>query len=181
MDHLDSIDGEFARKFRRYFDEFGCGAISYDVMDPTVSEMPSKVLKVVLDQQEIGHATRRKELTRKRHDLEVEALEKLKTDQDKTGAFQTILKRARLAYPTLYTNTLYTQNAGDALMRYTLLELGRRRAERKVISEKNDIFFLTLYEARKALEVGQGVSLRDLAERRIGEREWSLAHPGKPF
>jgi pyruvate,water dikinase len=63
-----------------------------------------------------------------------------------------------------------------ALMRYAVLELGRRLAVRRQIAQRDDVFFLESEEVRMALR-DRG-DRRALVARRKGERAWVESHPG---
>ena len=73
-------------------------------------------------------------------------------------------------------NEFYTVSAPLALLRYAVLELGRRLAERGQIARRDDVFFLELAEARQALREGE--DRHALVARRKAERAWVEAHPG---
>ena len=63
-----------------------------------------------------------------------------------------------------------------ALIRYRLLEIGSRLAERGQLNRLDDVFFLTWEEARSALHTGD--ECRTMATRRRGERAFIEQHPG---
>jgi len=63
-----------------------------------------------------------------------------------------------------------------ALLRYRVLEIGRRLAARGQLDRRDDAFFLTVEEARATLRDGQ--PQRALVTRRRGERAFVEQHPG---
>jgi rifampicin phosphotransferase len=73
-------------------------------------------------------------------------------------------------------NEFLTVSAPLAILRYPVLEIGRRLAARGQLDRRDDVFFLTLEEARAALRDGQ--ARRALATRRRGERAFVEQHPG---
>lgn len=90
--------------------------------------------------------------------------------------FERALARGEQAYPLREDNQFYAVSAPMALVRYAVLELGRRLATRGQIAGRNDVFFLELEEARAALR--DGGKRRSLVARRKAERAWVEAHPG---
>jgi pyruvate,water dikinase len=73
-------------------------------------------------------------------------------------------------------NEFFTLSVPIALLRYPLLEIGRRLAARGQLDRRDDVFFLTLDEARSALRGGQARGA--LVTRRRGERAFVEQHPG---
>ena len=69
--------------------------------------------------------------------------------------FERALARAERAYPVREDNEFYLVSAPLALMRYVVLELGRRLVDRGAIAQRDDVFFLELEEARNALRQGK--------------------------
>jgi pyruvate,water dikinase len=63
-----------------------------------------------------------------------------------------------------------------ALVRRALLEVGRRLAVAGTVADADDVFFLTLAEAREVLT--RPGDRTDLVAARRAERAWALAHPG---
>lgn len=177
--HLAEIDREFAAAFASYQDEFGCRALRYEVADPTLAEIPALTLGLLRDQLARGYdpAADAAGLERRRADAISEAREGLagRSERDRLR-FERALSRAERFYPLREENELYTFSAPLALVRYALLELSRRLTERGVIAARDDIFFLTIEEARQALRGGE--DCRPLVSRRRAERAWIEAHPG---
>lgn len=88
---------------------------------------------------------------------------------------QRALTRGERAYPIREDNQFYAVSAPMALLRYAVLELGRRLAGRGQVAHHDDVFFLELEEARAALR--DGGDRRSLVKRRKAERAWVEAHP----
>jgi rifampicin phosphotransferase len=86
------------------------------------------------------------------------------------------LRSAERAYPLREENEFYTVSVPLALVRYALLELGQRLAERGTIAQRDDVFFLEWQEALQTLR--QGGNLQAAAARRRSERAWAEHNPG---
>ena len=90
--------------------------------------------------------------------------------------FERARARAERAYPAREDSEFHTASAPLALVRYAVLELGRRLADRGLIAQRDDVFFLERKEATEALR-HEG-DQRELVAHRKAERAWVLAHPG---
>jgi pyruvate,water dikinase len=176
---LGAADPEFEAAFQGYLRDFGDRAVRYEVIDPTIGEWPELVLRLVRDQIDrpydpaavAAHVASRQAETRaaaratlaERHPGERERFERL-------------LARAERYYPVREDNEVWTQSVPLALVRRGLLEVGRRLVDAGTVTEADDVFFLTLAEARQAL--GGSGNLSGLVGSRRAERAWALAHPG---
>ena len=173
------VDSEFTKEFESYLREFGSRALSYEVIEPTLGEMPTFILKLVRDQLIQGYdpAAKAEELEKMRENTETEAFAKLtaRPEGDRQH-FREVLDRARFAYPVREDNVFYTLNMGDGLIRQALLELGRRLVQRSVIARYDDVFFLELKEARNALRAGG--DLHEVIIRRREEMAWAERNVG---
>jgi pyruvate,water dikinase len=176
---IRGVDSEFTKEFESYLREFGLRALSYEVIEPTLGEMPTFILKLVRDQLIQGYdpAAKAAELEKMREDTETEAFAKLtaRPEGDRQH-FREVLDRARFAYPVREDNVFYTLNMGDGLMRLALLELGRRLVQRSLIARYDDVFFLELKEARNALRAGG--DLHEVVIRRREEMAWAERNVG---
>jgi len=172
------VDREFAQAFADYMHEYGCRALRYEVADLTLAETPSLVLSLIRGQMvaEYDPEADAALLEQKRAETAAAARAALLGRPDDLACFERALERAAQAYPTREDNEFYTVSAPLALIRYALLELGTRLAERGVIAQRDDVFYLESDEARPALFAGG--DHRALVKRRKGERAWVLAHPG---
>lgn len=176
---LREIDPEFADAFDAYQHEFACRALRYEVVDPTLEEVPELTLGLIHDQMVRGYdpavearalrEQRARALGAARHALAAHA----ETDR---AEFERLLARAEKYYPSREENEFYTVSAPLALLRYAVLELGRRLAANGSIADASDVFFLEMSEARAALRTP--ADRTELVARRRGERAWVLAHPG---
>jgi len=91
--------------------------------------------------------------------------------------FNTLLERALRAYPLREHNVFYTMDSPLALVRYAVLEAGRRMQRARAITAVDDVFYGTADEVQEWLR-GTSGDLRPVVRRRRAERAWILAHPG---
>ena len=123
-------------------------------------------------------------LSQKRAAALSEALSTLAMQQENLEKFERVLKRAQQTYPVREDNEFYTLSAPYALIRYALLELGFRLAERDVIRQGDDVFYLELEEARSALITGDQPTTRSnlfkQVRHRRAQRAWAQANPAPP-
>jgi pyruvate,water dikinase len=176
---LAETDPEFADAFATYQREFACRALCYEIADPSIAETPELVLRLLADQLARGYdpAAEAAELARRRAAAAGRARAILAgrpaADRER---FERALARAERAYPVREDNEFFTASAPLALLRYRVLEIGRRLAARGQLDRHDDAFFLTLEEARAALR--DGAARRALVTRRRGERAFVERHPG---
>lgn len=175
---LAAVDPAFAKAFAAYQHEFGCRALG-EVADPTLAETPALVLGLIRDQLVRGYdaAADAAALEQKRAAAIAEARTALagRSAQERER-FQRALVRGERAYPIREDNQFYAVSAPMALMRYAVLELGHRLADRGQITQRDDVFFFELEEARAALR--DSGERHSLVARRKAERAWVEAHPG---
>ncbi len=178
VERLADADRDFAEAFVTYQREFGCRALR-EVTDLTLAETPTLILGLIRDQLVRGYdpAADDAALEQKRTRLIGEARTALAGhsagDRER---FERALARGEQAYPIREDNQFYAVSAPMALMRYAVLELGCRLAERGQIAQRDDVFFFELEEARAALRDGD--DQHSLVARRKAERAWVETHPG---
>ncbi|HEX6678219.1 MAG TPA: PEP/pyruvate-binding domain-containing protein, partial [Actinomycetes bacterium] len=176
---LAATDPEFAEAFAGYQREFACRALRYEIADPSIAETPELTLRLLADQLARGYDpdAEAAELARRRTAAAGRARAALAArpaaDRER---FERALARAERAYPVREDNEFFTTSVPLALLRYRVLEIGRRLAARGQLDRRDDIFFLTLDETRAAL--GDGQARRALVGRRRGERAFIEQHPG---
>jgi len=178
---LSEADVEFARAFSHYVEANGHRAIRYDVIDPTLAEVPHHLLRLVGHQLELRFSPDKveQEALRRRSHAADEARARLVSHPEADRArFERALVRAREVYPAWEDRVWHTQSVQTALLRYLALEIGRRLVERGQLAAVDDVFFLEVQEARSALF--SGTDHRETARVRKGRRAWAVAHPG-PF
>lgn len=181
VQRLIKVDREFAETFDVYQRVYGCRTIRTGIKDPTLAERPALSLSLIHDQIIRGYdpAETKNELAQKRSQKIVEARDLLADDTIALARFNRDLERANMAYPVREDNNFYTFSAPFAFFRYVVLEIGSRLADRDVINERDDIFFLYKDEACSALL--EGGDLKALVQRHKGEAAWALANPGPPY
>lgn len=187
---LESIDREtatrlteaapdFAAAFNNYQQKFGCRTLSFEVAVPTIEETPLLTL-ALLRNQVLGNydpAVEKSVLEQRRISALGQAQKALAGRSDRERErFDRALTRARRAYPIREDHEFYLTQAPLALLRYALLELGTRLAERGLISRRDDVFFLEVEEAFAASRANN--DCRSLVKSRQDERAWVEAHPG---
>jgi pyruvate,water dikinase len=176
---LAATDPEFTEAVAVYQREFACRALRYEIADPSIAETPELTLRLLTDQLARGYdpAAGAAELARRRAAAAGRAraalAERPASDRER---FERALTRAERAYPVREDNEFFTVSVPLAVLRYPVLEIGRRLAARGQLDRGDDVFFLTLEEGRAALRDGQ--PRRALAVRRRGERAFVEQHPG---
>jgi rifampicin phosphotransferase len=178
---MATADPEFAEAFADYERDFSIRALRYEIADPSLAETPELTLRLLADQLAHRYDPAAEAATLAEHrgvavDRARSALSRHPTAQRER--FEKALSRAERAYPVREDNEFFTLSVPIALLRYRLLELGRRLVAREQFVQPDDVFFLTLDEARAALR--DGGNRRELVTRRRGERAFIEQHPGPP-
>ncbi len=176
---LGAADPEFEAAFQEYQRDFGDRAVRYEVIDPTIGECPELVLRLVRDQIARPYDPAAVAVRVASRKAETRAAARATLAERHPGErerFERLLARAERYYPVREDNEVWTQSVPLALVRRALLEVGRRLADAGTVTEVDDVFFLTLPEARQAL--AQGGDLSGLVRSRRSDRTWALAHPG---
>lgn len=178
LEQLHTVDPGLARAFEDYQHAFGARALGEDLMEPTLAERPSITLAVLRGLLADGRDVREvdEELAKRRESAIAGARQRLRDKPEALERFDALLAKLQRAYPVREDNSYATYQAPIGLLRYGVLEIGNRLAERGVIASRDDVMFLELPEALDALR--SGARLRELAARRQGEFEWALANPG---
>ncbi len=176
---LAEADPEFARAFEDYQREFSCRVLRYEIAELSLAERPELTLHLLSDQvgrnydpdvEAAALAERRRAAKQRAHDA---LAGRSSAERER---FERALARAERAYPIREDMEFFTASVPLALIRYRLLEIGRRLAERAQLARTDDIFFLTWDEAQSALQNGD--DRRALVTRRRGERAFIEQHPG---
>lgn len=168
---LAETDPEFAAAFETYRHRFGCRAIRYELVDPTLEESPELLLRLVADQLERPSAATDHQA--RRDAVEAEARATLAGRPADLARFDRALSRAQRFYGVREDNEYFTVSAPLAVLRFAVLEVGRRLAERAVLAGRDDVFLLELEEALAVLRSGQ--PQRELVEHRGAQRRRQLA------
>jgi len=170
IDDLARIDPDFGRSLKDYQNEFGTRLMSYDVADPTLAENPTVTLRLLADRV----AAHGDPVASPDASLEQRARTVAEARAGLSGRpatqrqlFERALADAEETYPTREANVFYTLSVPLALIRYALLEVGDRLAQRGQLGRSGDVFLLEMEEALGALK--DGTDRRELVARR--ERE----------
>ena len=180
-DRLATADQEFADAFARYQRDFSIRALRYEIADPSLAETPELTLRLLADQLVHGYDPAAEEAALAEHRRA--AVDRARAafssrPPAERERFERALTQAERAYPVREDNEFFTVSVPIALLRYRLLELGRRLVAREQFVQASDVFFLTLAEARAAFHDGD--DRRELVTRRRGERVFIEQHPGPP-
>ena len=176
----DEANQSFVAALRAHQEQFGCRALCLEVAEPTLAEVPSLTMSLIRDQitrgKDGGPAAQDEHRAAAQAQARAAAARHSAAD---SARFEHLLTRAERAFPVREDNEFYTISAPLALVRYAALETGRRLAARGAITRTDDIFFLEVTEAPRALSDHQ-TRWADLVARRRAERAWVQAHPGPP-
>jgi phosphohistidine swiveling domain-containing protein len=179
LTRMRAVAPDIAAAIEGYLDDHGHRTLSYDPGDPTLAERPellAGLLRDRLGRSPAGAGTipgetgRAEALARARAAL----VQRTAGERDR---FEQALAAAERVYPTREDNIALVDNVPAGLLRYAMVEFGRRLAERGVIAGVEDAAFLEVEELRGALQGGAS-DLRSVVARRRAERAWVVAHPG---
>lgn len=175
-------DADFAARFADYLRRHGCRALSIELAEPALDERPELVLTLLRDQLAADYdpVALERDLATQRAEARSRARAALATRPEaERRRFDDALRCALEAYPVREDNEYFAISAPGALVRRTVLEIGRRLTRRSRLAEPADAFHLRPKELREALRE-DGPDLPELAARRAGERSWAMTHPGPP-
>ena len=171
---------EFAAAVDAHVAEFGHRVLRYDVIDPTLAEVPYLLLHLIAQQARSGFDAARSEGEAEARREAAATLARsiiaergVASDRDR---FERVLARARDAYPLWEDRVVWTFGTQAAQLRYCGLEIGTRLAARGQLAEPADVFLLEAGDAGAALSDGDDRTERVLLHR--GQRNWAIAHPG---
>lgn len=178
ISRLAAIDTEFSAALAGYIDAYAHRCLGYTLALPTIAENPTLIMAMIRSQIESSYrpSLADEENARARDGAVTRARRALAGQPDGLSEFERALGRAQLAYPVREDNEFYTLSAPFALVRYGVVEMGDRLTQRDVIDRADDVLFLELSEALRALR--RPTDHRALVNRRKGERAWALANPG---
>ena len=142
----DAIEAQIA--------EFGSRALSYEIAEPSLAELPDLTMRLLADQVRRGYDpdAETAALARARAAALAEARAALagRSDRDRER-FERALVRAQRAYPVREDNEFSTNSVPLALLRRAVLEHGVRLVDRGVLAQRDDVFWLTLPQTAAAL------------------------------
>ncbi|MEJ8302989.1 PEP/pyruvate-binding domain-containing protein [Saccharibacillus sacchari] len=180
LSELRELDREFANELDAYLRLFGNRALRSELAYPTLSESPELLVQLLRSQTRDEYDSERKSglhAQRRGERLAIAANELGKCSEPDRRRFNHLLARAETAYAVREEHGFYDRDAPFALLRYALLEAGRRFAEQRRLDRQSDVFLLEFDETQTALENEVAV-IRDTAERRQSEMNWTRLHLG---
>ena len=178
---IRNTDPEFAGALDAHQKRFGIRLLGEDLIEPTLGEHPEITLDLLrshLDGSYDPNAIVR-ELARSREALLDEARGKLHDRPDAMSRFNRLVQRAQRAYPVREDNSFPTYQAPLGLVRYALLEVGRRMTERGALAEAEDVMFLEFDEFLEFFRTGRDAQA--IVRTRRAERAWTMANPAPPL
>jgi pyruvate,water dikinase len=174
-----AADPTVAAEYAAYQREYGGRALSYEIADPCLDEQPALALTLIRHQLTTGFdpdaVAAANQACRAAARAEAERLLTSRKASDRER-FERVLQRALLAYPVREDNEFYTVSAPFGLLRKAAREVGRRLADRGLLDDPDHVFHLEPDRLISALRDREDCRL--LARTRVGERAWTLAHPG---
>jgi pyruvate,water dikinase len=182
LPRLAGVSPRFAASFADHLHRYGDRTDGFVLTRPTLAEQPALLLnriRAALDAPG-EFAARRTALAAARADALDEADRILaERPAEHRAQFDRALADS-LPSTELQDEQVFYAMTAWALLRYSVLEVGRRLAARDVLGRAEDVFYLELDEALAALRAGEGIELGPTVSRRRAEHSWALANPGPP-
>jgi rifampicin phosphotransferase len=174
-----AADADFRAAFQLYLKENGCHLLSSAIHTPTLIENPDCLLGLVRDSLRSGCDLPgiALDLAKKRLEAVSQAQEALQQRSVlEREFFEKALSGAQQIYPLKEASEYETMDAPLALMRYALLDLGKRAVLNGHLEKAGDVFFLEFEETLEGFRHGR--DWRELIRQRQAERAWVESHPG---
>jgi pyruvate,water dikinase len=173
---------ELASRIRVHLDRFGHQIRSLDFATPGLAEEPGRLaigLRCYLEPDAVRPSETRARLDEQRERAVAQV--RASSSGRKLRLFNAVLARAHAHVVTRDTASFHLQMAWP-LLRSALLELGRRLAERSILAQPDDVFFVTRDELWGTTRGEPLVSRETVAERRavLQERAEVLPPPAIP-
>ncbi len=175
---LASRSAGLARHFEEYLHHYGCRALRYELAEQCLNERPELVAGLLQDQlrRPTDLEKEQERLKAAREEAKATALAALR-DEAQREEFLALLADAERAYPVREDNEFYTVSVPLALARFAALEAGTRLAEKGVLADADDVFFLRYDEAVGAFQ-GEQTDYQELVTAR--RREFVAAEAVDP-
>ncbi|SEF24339.1 pyruvate, water dikinase [Amycolatopsis pretoriensis] len=167
--------GEFAEAFDAYLVEYGQRCLGADLAEPSLAEQPRLVLSLIRDRLDAGTDPEAAAAAAVAEREETVAAARARLSGADLARFDRALARAQRAFP-LRDDTGFEAHVAWAQVRYALREMAARLVSDGRLADVDDIFLLTLDEARAAF--ASGAAQHDLVSLRAGQQAWSRAHLG---
>lgn len=177
---LPEIDAEFAAAFADYVRDHGHRTLGFDLTEPTFAEQPEILLNLVFAQIDSPFDLDvERAALRTRVEQSLAAAQEGLADQppERRDQFFRAVAAAESAAP-VRDEKVYLAVSTWALVRYAVLDLGRRLAAREVIGQVGDVFYLDHRDALAALS--DGVDRDGAVRTGRGRHLWAATHPGPP-
>ncbi|MCH8185231.1 MAG: hypothetical protein IH862_03930 [Chloroflexi bacterium] len=181
ISHLEGFDEgrAFLSDFRTYLDEFGWRSDVFELSDKTWREDPAIPLNtlqgyIFLDDS-ADPDVKYGEAVALRDKLLAQARDRLASDPEKLGQFNDMYEAARHYLPITENHNYYIDQIGNGVMRFPILEFGRRLAAKGAVAEVDDVFLLYLPEIRAGLGGTDQKAL--VAQRKSDIEQWSKVIP----
>jgi len=177
---LADIDREFADAFASYRHAYAHRTGGFDLTQPTLAEQPLVLLSLVRAQlaRPFDLAAEQAALDRRVSAVGSEAQAVLSTCRaDQRDRFRAVLAANDAGTGVRDEKVFYAVSAW-ALLRYAVLEAGRRLTARGQLACQEDVLFLQADEALAALRTQ--ASQAAVVQRRRAEHAWASSRPGPP-
>ena len=172
---------QFLAELRAFLDDFGWRSDGiYELADLTWREDPAIPLNTIQgylaldDQHNPDHTLAR--ATERREELAATVRARLRHDPMKLARFEALMEAAKYNLRVTEDHSFWIDQMGTAAFRRFCLGLGQRLADKGVLSDVDDVFYLYKDELRQALEDGQprqGL----VAHRRAEKERWAKVVP----
>lgn len=176
---LASADPAFSAEFERYLHRYGMRTLSHDITEQTLAEQPNFILALIRDLL-IGNYDPNVTIRALQQDREAATAElhaALADSQEDRTRVDTLIERARRAYPVRDDSAYYT-NMTRAAVRLAAVEVASRLADRGQIPDTDAIFDLTIDDVMDALvDKEDRHATVAMQRRRYAEAQ---ANPGPP-
>lgn len=161
-----------------YVRTFDCRMIDgFDIVGPTLREQPAMILGKLAAALDADPT-----VAQRRADAAAAELREA-VPAEHRDTFDELVEEARTVYRLRDERGLYSEIAAIGLLRFAMLEAGRRAAERGQVHQRDDILDATTAEAIELIE-GAGPTGDELAERAERRRAFTLEgaprHLGPP-
>jgi pyruvate,water dikinase len=155
-----------------YLAAFGHNGFRVDYSAPTPAEQPERVVQILREvvarlNREQDRSSQRLNKSQEQREEDTATLKQRLPDGASRSEFDRRLAEARVAYG-VRDEDIELLNIGRTYMRYSLLETGRRLAERGLLVDAQRVFYLLRAEVEKALA---GQPATDLLQR--SEARWA--------
>ncbi|HLG10511.1 MAG TPA: PEP-utilizing enzyme, partial [Dehalococcoidia bacterium] len=173
----------FLAELRHFLDAYGWRSDGiYEIGDATWREDPSIPLNTIqgylgLDESSNPELTLAG-ATRRREELAAKARSKLAGEAAKLQRFDELMEAAKYNLRVTEDHSFWIDQMGTAAFRRFCFALGQRLAERGVLAQAEDVFFLYKQELREAAKNGGDLKAA-VAERRAEMEKWAKVVP--PF